>query len=151
MRRREFAVGAGTLIGAACAPNVSAADDATAIKQAIADVYVTFYAGLDKQKYRALLTEDYVLLEQGKLLDIEGDLALMPTPESGYKRADAFDFRSVRVHGDIAYAVYFLKSEIKDAKGTRNREWLESAILRRSGSRWLMALLHSTRIMGSGA
>jgi hypothetical protein len=32
-----------------------------------------------------------MLLEQGKLLDIEGDLALMPTPESGYKRADAFD------------------------------------------------------------
>lgn len=107
---------------------------------------------LDKQKYRALLTDDYLLLENGELLDIEGDIALMPAPESGYKRIDSFDFRSVKVHGDTAYAVYFLKSEITDNKnGTRNREWLESAILRRAKRGWRMALLHSTRIAKSGA
>jgi ketosteroid isomerase-like protein len=89
-----------------------------------------------------------MLLENGELLDIEGDIALMPTPDSGYKRADAFDFRSVKIHGDFAYVVYILKSEITDKKnGTRNREWLESAFLRRSDKIWRMALLHSTRIV----
>lgn len=152
MKRREFIAGTGMLIGTACVPSVSAADDETAVKQAIKDVYSIFYVSLDKQKYRSLLTEDYLLLENGELLDIEGDIALMPAPGSGYKRTDAFDFRSLRVHGDTAYAVYFLKSEITDKKdGTRHREWLESAILRRSGAGWRMALLHSTRIVKAGA
>ncbi len=150
MKRREFIAGAGILIGAAASISISAEEDMVALKQAIADVYFTFSVDFDKQKYRSLLTDDYLLLEQGKLLDIEGDLALMPTPDSAYKRTDAFDFRSVKVHGDIAYLVYFLKSEITDKTGTRNREWLESAIFRRSGSRWLMAMLHSTRIMEPG-
>ena len=123
-----------------------AADDMAAIKQAVADYYATFYVESNKQKYRTLLTEDYALLENGDLLDIEGDLALMPTPESSYKRTDAFDFRSVKIQGDIAYAIYLLKSEITDKNGIRNREWLESAIFRRASNRWLMALLHSTRI-----
>lgn len=148
MKRREFIAGTGVLIGAACAPSVSAADDAAAVKQAVNDCYSVFYVSLDKQKYRSLLTEDYLLLENGELLDVEGDIALMPTPDSGYKRTDAFDFRSVKVHGDTAYAAYFLKSKITDKKnGTHNGEWLESAVLRRSGTGWRIALLHSTRIV----
>jgi ketosteroid isomerase-like protein len=142
----------GMLIGTTSMSNASAADDETAVKQTVKDVYSIFSVSLDKQKYRALLTDDYLLLENGELLDIEGDIALMPAPDSGYKRTDAFDFRSVKVHGDTAYAVYFLKSEITDKKnGTRNREWLESAILRRARKGWRVALLHSTRIAKAGA
>jgi len=151
MKRREFLGGTGMLIATASVPSVSP-DDEMAVKQAVKDVYSIFSVSLDKQKYRSLLTEDYLLLENGELLDIEGDIALMPAPESGYKRTDAFDFRLVQVHGGTAYAVYFLKSEITDKKvGTRNREWLESAILRRAGKGWRMALLHSTRIVKPGA
>jgi ketosteroid isomerase-like protein len=76
---------------------------------------------------------------------------MMAGRESDYRRTDAFDFRSAKVHGDTAYVVYFLKSEITDKNETRHREWLESAILRRSGTGWRMALLHSTRIMKHGA
>ncbi len=117
-------------------------------KRNIAKVYAAFSAG-KAQKYRTLLTEDYLLLENGELLDIEGDVAMMTAPDSGYQRNDMFDFRSVKIDGDIAYAVYFLKSEIKDRKGTHNREWLESAILRHAGTGWRLALLHSTRIAKS--
>lgn len=148
MERREFVVGAGMLLTARHAPRLPA-DDAAAAKKAVADVYAAF-SGFDKQKYRALLTDDYQLLENGELLDLEGDVAMMATPDSGHRRTDAFDFRSVKIHDDIAYAVYFLKSEIRDRNGSRNREWLESAILRRSGTGWRMALLHSTRIAKSG-
>jgi ketosteroid isomerase-like protein len=79
-------------------------------------------------------------------MDAAGDVAAMPTPDSAYQRADAFDFRSVRLQNDIAYTVYFLSSDIKDRKGSRHREWLESAILVKSDSGWRMAVLHSTRI-----
>lgn len=152
MKRRDFLAGTGMLIGAACAPSMSAVDDAATIRQAIKDVYSIFFVDRNKQKYRSLLTDDYLLLENGEILDIEGDMALMPAADSDYRRTDAFDFRSVKIHGDTAYAVYFLKSEMTDKKnGTRNREWLESAILRRSDKGWRMALLHSTRIVKPSA
>ena len=50
------------------------------------------------------------------------------------------------IEGTLAYAVYFLASEITDEKRQVKLRWLESVILRRSGDRWLLALLHSTRI-----
>lgn len=149
MERREFVAGAGVLLANGHLPHEGSADDAAAVRKTVADVYAA-YSGFDQQKYRALLTGDYLLLEDGKLLDIDGDVAMMATPDSAHQRTDVFDFRFVKVQDDVAYAVYFLKSEIRDPKGTRNREWLESAILRRAGTGWRMALLHSTRITKPG-
>ncbi|HMA19627.1 MAG TPA: nuclear transport factor 2 family protein, partial [Gemmatimonadaceae bacterium] len=125
------------------------ADDAAAVKQLIKDYYSIYFTSLDKPRYRSLLTEDYRLLEDGEILDTEGDIGFMPKPEDDYKRTDSFDFRYVKVQGDVAYAVYFLKSAITDRKeGARTKEYLESAILRRSAGAWRMALLHSTRVSG---
>ena len=145
MQRRELIAIAAALLVAGCAPRVTSVDDPSAVKQAITDYYAAF-SGLDKQKYRALLTEDYLLLENGELLDVEGDVAGMPSPETHPRRKDVFNFRSVKIQGDVAYAAYFLSSNITDDKGDRSRQWLESAILRRSDKGWRMALLHSTRI-----
>jgi uncharacterized protein (TIGR02246 family) len=127
-------------------PNGKSSDDVAAVQQAIKDDYAA-YSGFDEQRYRAMLTDDYLLLENGELIDREADVASMAKPTAGYRRTDDFDFRSVKLNGDFAYAVYFLKSEIHDdIKGERQREWLESAILRRSEGAWRLALLHSTRI-----
>jgi ketosteroid isomerase-like protein len=86
------------------------------------------------------------LLENGELLDAEGDVAAMASPGSGYQRTDAFDFRLIKKQGNVAYTVYFLSSDIEDQQGARHREWLESMILRRSGTAWKTAMLHSTRV-----
>lgn len=146
VKRREVFAAAAVLAITACVPSARSVDDAAAVQQAIKDNYAA-YSGFDEQKYRATLAADYVLLEHGELIDREGDVANMAKPGTGHWRTDDFDFRSVKIHGDIAYAVYLLKSEIHDdIKGTRHREWLESAILRRSEGTWRMALLHSTRI-----
>jgi ketosteroid isomerase-like protein len=149
MNRRHFVAASALLIGAGCATGQPPADaDAVAIKQVVADYYETYFRTLDKDKYRALLTDDYVLLENGELEDAAHDIASMPAPDSEYKRSDAFDFRSVSVHNDTAYAVYFLRSDMTDKKdGPRHMEWLESVFLRRSGSVWRVALLHSTKIV----
>lgn len=48
MERRELVAGAGVLLP-------------------VAAVYSTFYTELDKQKYRTLLTEDYLLFESAIL------------------------------------------------------------------------------------
>ena len=146
MKRLEVFACAIALIATACVPNGKSSDDAEAIQHAIKDDYAA-YSGFDEQKYRAMLADDYLLLENGELIDRAGDVASMARPGTGYRRTDEVDFRSVKIDGDFAYAVYFLKSRIHDdIKGTRQREWLESAILRRSEGVWRLALLHSTRI-----
>ncbi len=130
---------------------VLAGDDGEAVKQAVKNYYDLYFVKMDKSEYRSVLTNDYLLLENGEIIDIEGDISAMPAPDSGYKRTDSFDFRLVKFEGDIAYAVYFLKAEITDKlNGIQNKEWLESAILRRSGDGWKIALLHSTRITNPG-
>ena len=146
MNRREFVGGAGAMLGIAM-PQVatSTAGGADAVKRAIEENYA-LYSGTDFEKYRATLAPDYVLLEHGELMDVSDDEQSMKTRPPGFKRTDVFDFKSVTIEGTLAYAVYFLTSDIADDKGSRQRRWLESAIVRQSGGRWLMALLHSTRI-----
>ena len=48
--------------------------------------------------------------------------------------------------GDVGYAVYFLTSAIRDTAGLQTKRWLESAIFRRERGRWLLAVLHSTKV-----
>ena len=151
MKRRHFILsGTGALAGALLAPATARAanpDEAESARQFVKDDYYTFYVLMDREKYRAMLADDYLLLEQGEVLDIEGDLGLMPPAEIEYKRTDTFEFHSVKINSDTAWAVYTLRSDITDKKnGPRHREFLESMILRRSGSGWLAALLHSTLI-----
>ncbi len=110
MNRRDFLGATGFAVAGACTSLGASRDEDPAIKRAVEDYYAA-YRGLDKAKYRACLTDDYLLLENGALL---------------------------------AYAVYFLASEITDQQGRRQRRWLESMILRRSSAGWRTALLHST-------
>lgn len=122
------------------------ADEVADVKAAIEGNYAA-YSGFDEVRYRSTTTDDFLLLEHGELIDREGDVAMMAKPGTGFRRTDHFDFDAVKVHGDVAWAVYTLKAEIHDDKrGTRDREWLESAILKRVDGRWKMALLHSTRV-----
>lgn len=145
MNRRDFLGATGFVVAGAYTSPSGLQDEGPAVTRAVEGYYAA-YRGLDKAKYRACLTDDYVLLENGALLDAEGDLAMMASPGSGYQRTDRFDFRSMKVQQDVAYAVYFLASVIKDQQGTRQRHWLESMILRRSGAGWRTALLHSTPV-----
>ena len=82
-------------------------------------------------------------------MGLEDDLKAMRGRRPGYRRTDAFDFKSVRLHGDLAYATYFLESEIVDDTAIAQRKWLESAVVRRTDGRWRVALLHSTRVSGT--
>jgi len=75
---------------------VLAEDNEEAVKQAIKNYYDLYFVKMDKIAYRALLTEDYLLLENGEIIDTEGDIAAMPDPDSGYKSTDSFGFRLVK-------------------------------------------------------
>ena len=150
MKRREFigATAMATAIAATLSPEAQADDAVPEFKRIVVDYYKVYYTDLDRTKYRSMLTDDYVLLENGEIISLEKDISLIPTPQDEYQRKDTFDFRSVKIQKDVAYLVYFLKSDIKDKQdGARQREYLESMILRRDrGRTWRVALLHSTKL-----
>jgi ketosteroid isomerase-like protein len=157
MRSRAFVLMVGvpivTAVLTGCRPAPEPANsadaDVAAVKQMLIDWY-TAYSATDETRYREFLVEEeYVLLENGTVMGVEDDLKAMRGRARGYGRKDAFDFRSVRLHGDLAYATYFLESEIVDDTKIQQRKWLESAVLRRLNGRWRAALLHSTRVSGS--
>ena len=148
MKRRQFIARSGVFIAAASVTDVLAADDEAVVKRIVQDSYDVFYMKMDQKKYLSMLTDDYRLLENGEIFDANGDISFMPKPEDKYRRIDIFDFRSVKIQGDFAYTVYFLKSDITDnKKGHRAVDFLESTILRRNGNNWRIALLHSTRLV----
>jgi len=131
-------------------PRASAGADEEAVKTMIAEWYAAYAAGNDETHYRTFLADDYLLLEHGELVDLEGDVAMLTKNRGpGFRRKDHFDFKSVTVRGDIAYTVYFLESDLDDNKTKRHRKWLESAVLRRIDGRWRAALLHSTKIVST--
>ena len=151
MNRRNFV--ASTLVAALTPAETALANDegsaeVEAAKRTIVDWYRAFAdPGVDRGHYSAFMTDDYLLLENGELLDKAGDLALRDSLPADLTRTDRFDFRRVTVNGDRADLVYFLASDLDDATdGPRHRRWLESAVLRREGGEWRCALLHSTRI-----
>jgi len=150
MKRRDFVAGTGLLLASLYVPALPSAADSATLKQLVADFYGVYYRKRDKEAYRGFLTDDYLLLENGEIMDAAADIAAMPAPDAMYERNDSFDFRQVRIQGGMAYLVYFLSSNIKDKDGSRNRKWLESIILRRFEGGWRVALLHSTRIASAG-
>src|SRR6478609_9491619 len=127
MNRSEFLAGAGTLMASALIPTTARAastDEAGAIQQLIIDDYHIYYVLQDPPRYRALLTDDYLLLENGEVMDLAADLALIPKPEDDYRRTDRFEFRQVRIVADAAWAVYTLRSDITERnKGSRQRTY----------------------------
>jgi hypothetical protein len=151
MERRTF-LGAAAILalvsGTANSAPVTKGADADAIMRMLIEWYRAFgNPRVDRDYYRSFMTDDYLLLENGELLDLAGDIAMLASLAPDHVRTDRFDFRYIRVDGDNAYAVYFLESDMNDSKlGPRSRRWLESAILRRVDGRWRAAVLHSTRI-----
>ena len=148
MERRTFlgATAALTLVPAAA--RTASASEAEALKQRIIEWYRAFgNPRVDRDYYRSFMTDDYLLLEHGTLLDVAGDMALLGALAADHVRTDKFDFRHIWVEDDNAYLVYFLESQTNDSKkGPRLRRWLESAVMRRSKEQWRAAVLHSTRI-----
>ncbi|RXK55357.1 DUF4440 domain-containing protein [Oleiharenicola lentus] len=150
MNRKEFLTGAGAMAGVAFLPaslQAATAEEAEEIRAFVREVYRVYSVTMDPVAYRALLAEGYLLLEHGEIMTVDQDVAALPKPENDFKRTDGFEFHQVKAAGDMAWAVYTLRSDIYDSKrGARHRDYLESMVLRRSGKGWQVALLHSTRI-----
>ena len=148
MDRRDF-IGLAA-VAAAAVPVVARAAGAgedAAIRDRVVDLYKAFSAG-DADRYRRFLADDYLLLENGEIIDRDGDIAFFMERPEGYKRTDSFEFKHVGVANDMAYAVYFVTAVASDPQTPpKSLRWLESIAFRRTGGEWRCVLIHSTVIV----
>jgi hypothetical protein len=148
MQRRTFLGAAGALALVPASTIAARPADEAAAKKFIVDWYRAFgNPRVDRAYYRSFMTDDYMLLENGTLMNKEGDVGMLDSTPLDRKRSDSFDFRRVVVEGNRAYLVYFLNSETSDSKnGRRTQRYLESALLRRERGKLRVLVLHSTKI-----
>lgn len=92
-------------------------------------------------------TQDYFLIEDGEIWNIEEESKwYKDDANKATDRKDKFDFKYIRIDGDLAYTVYNLRSDITKEGKIIQKNWNESTIFRKVNGEWKIALIHSTPV-----
>ena len=107
------------------------------------------YAALtadDLDKFRAVTASDFYAFDLGKRFS--GD-ALMDLIKKAHAAGKVYVWTvneaEVHISGDIAWITYINHGSVKDASGTKDVTWLESAVLQKEKGTWRIHFFHSTR------
>lgn len=122
------------------------ANDSAAIVKLLKEDYATM-GTLDRTAHLNNVTSDYVLIEKGEIWDIQTELDSIykSDPKIELIRTDFFTIKTVKISGDMAYAIWHLRSEFKQNGTVTERTWNESGVFRKEKGRWKIALIHSSR------
>jgi lactoylglutathione lyase len=119
-------------------------NDSTAIVKLLKADYSTLQTW-DMRSHVANCTKDYLLIENGEIWNVKKEMAFYK--ENAKKvtiRKDDFTIKTIKIYGNMGYAVYDLKSEIKENNISTLKHWNGSAIFRKINGQWKIALVHST-------
>ena len=121
----------------------SAVGDAAELKKLIH----ALFDALDRQDYQALrqlCTEDFILFEAGKIMDMDATIAFLRPFEGKGKMTRTFSDFKTHVDGTAAWMHLRHKaSGIRDGK-KREVDWFESAGFRKEKDVWKIALYHNS-------
>ena len=116
----------------------------------VIEVMRTFYVAAtndDLPKFHSVVTRDFYSYDGGARFT--GD-ELMELIKQAHASGKVFVWNvtkpEVRLHGDVAWITYVNEGSVKDASGTKNVTWLESAFLRKEKEDWRIDFFHSTRV-----
>jgi ketosteroid isomerase-like protein len=120
-------------------------NDSTTIAQLLKADYATM-GTLDIPTHLRNLTNDYYLIEHGEVWDIETELDSIYRKNANrvVTRTDFFTFKTIKAAGDMAYAIWHLKSEFRENGNLRVKVWNESGVFRKEQGQWKIALIHSS-------
>jgi ketosteroid isomerase-like protein len=109
----------------------------------------TMYAAAandDLAKFHTVAAPDFYAFDGGKRYD--GD-ALMNTLKSLHATGKVYVWTVTQPHVEsdchLAWITYINRGSIKDASGTKDMTWLESAVLEKQAGAWRIRFFHSTR------
>jgi len=116
----------------------------------VIEIMRTFYVAAtndDLEKFHSVVTRDFYSYDGGARFT--GD-ELMALIKKAHAAGKVFVWNvskpEVRMHGDFAWITYVNEGSVKDASGTKNVTWLESAFLRKENDGWRIEFFHSTRV-----
>jgi ketosteroid isomerase-like protein len=133
-------------IGAAAAdqPNPSAADQVQ-VTEAMRSFFAAATAD-DLDRLHAVTAPDFYAFDAGGRFT--GD-ALMDLVKAAHAAGKVYVWTvnepEVHISGDVAWITYVNRGSIKDASGTKDMTWLESAVLHKKAGIWRIHFFHSTR------
>jgi len=124
-------------------------------QELVAAIERTFAALGDNDRIRLeeSLCEDFHAFENGIRMTGRELLELMSRYHAQGRRYQwSVSSPQFEVQGDLGVVVYENRGSIAEAPGSDpiRMSWLETVVLRRRGSRWRLAFLHSTRMPQSG-
>ena len=104
-------------------------------------------AAEDIPKLRAIIAHDFYAFEAGGRITGDALIDLIKKAHAtGKVYAWTVNEPEVHIAGDAAWITYVNRGSIKDASGTKDASWLESAVLRKENGHWRIQFFHSTRV-----
>ncbi len=121
-------------------------NDSATIAKLIIDDYKTFNKW-DYMQHQQHCLPHYRLIENGAIMSLTDEVSYFKkNSHRKINRNDTFDFHSIRVQGNIGYAIYKLESTIVEDGKSKFYKWTESAICERTVNGWKLVLIHSTPV-----
>jgi hypothetical protein len=121
---------------------------ATADETQVTETLRTFFAAAtadDLEQFHSTATPNFYAYDGGKRFD--GD-ALLNLIKSLHQAGNVFVWTvnepEVHISGNHAWITYVNRGSVKNATGSKDVTWLESAVLEKS-DHWRICFLHSTR------
>jgi ketosteroid isomerase-like protein len=135
---------------AGCQPSRQAEDEAAGVRQGLNRFFAAI-SRFDYQGLRAAGTADYVLLEEGLVWNMDSLVTTVQDLQKGGLTI-AYVLEDIRpsIAGSVAWATYRNRGILSGPKGADTLRWVESAVFRKQGRVWKLALLHSTRVRPAG-
>jgi len=101
----------------------------------------------DFDKLHAVTTPDFYAFDAGGRFTRD---ALMDMIKAAHAAGKVYVWTvnepEVHLSGDTAWITYINRGTIKDASGTKDVTWLESAVLQKEKGAWRIHFFHSTRV-----
>ena len=108
-----------------------------------------FFAAIsafDYARMELVVTDDFQLLEDGEVWDIDTLIAAIRPSEDPYIRSNFFSLVKEESRNEIAWVSYWNRATFTLSGDTSEAIWLESALLFKEQGEWKMQLMHSTPV-----
>jgi Domain of unknown function (DUF4440) len=138
------------LLSAFASPATSACSSTPADRDQVIEVMRTMYAAAtadDLAKFHTAAAPDFYAFDGGTRYD--GD-ALMNMIKTFHDKGIVFFWSVTQPHVEsdchLAWITFVNRGSKRDASGTKNLSWLESAVLQKQSGAWRIRFFHSTRV-----
>jgi ketosteroid isomerase-like protein len=122
----------------------------TADQARIVDTVSTIFSAAltdDVAKFDSVVAPGFYIYDVGARFNGDSIMALIKAQHAAGKRYEwKVTEPDVHISGKTAWIAYVNRGSIRDASGTVNQTWLESAFLEKQAGTWKIVFMHSTRV-----